>query len=205
VSPVTSHEVSGDVTIQVAPPGEAVTVYEVAAPPDTGAEIVTVALPSPVTAVGAPGVPGLPGVTELEAGDAADVPPSFVAVAVNVYSVLFVKPVTTQEVSGDVTVQVAPPGEAVTVYEVGVPPDDGGVIVTVASPSPGSATGAPGVPGVRTGVIAFDGSDEPEVPPPLVAVAVNVYSVPFVRPETTQEVAGAVTVQVSPPGLAATK
>jgi hypothetical protein len=43
--------------------------------------------------------------------------------------------------------------------------------------------------------------DDPEVPPPLVAVTVNVYAVPLVRPVTSQLVSGRVMVQVKPPGL----
>ena len=44
-----------------------------------------------------------------------------------------------------------------------------------------------------------------EVPVALVAVAVNVYEVPFVNGEMTHEVAGDVTVQVAPPGDAVTR
>jgi hypothetical protein len=80
------HEPDAPVTVQVAPPGEAVTVYEVGVPPDPGAATVTDACPLPATALGAPGVPGAggTGVTEFEAGDAADGPKLFDAVAVNV-------------------------------------------------------------------------------------------------------------------------
>jgi len=46
-----------------------------------------------------------------------------------------------------VTVHVAPPGEAVTVYEVGTTPVLGAVTVIVTCPSPGTAVGAGGVPG----------------------------------------------------------
>jgi hypothetical protein len=59
---------------------------------------------------------GTIGVTELEAADAlADVPAVFVAVVVKVYAVPFVNPVTVQDPLAPVTVQVAPPGDAVTV------------------------------------------------------------------------------------------
>ena len=61
-----------------------------------------------------------------------------------------VSPVIVQEVAGEMTVQVAPPGDAVTVYEVGAPPDDGATIVIVAFPSPGVTVGVPGVPGAAT-------------------------------------------------------
>lgn len=63
---------------------------------------------------------------------------------------------------------------------------------------PGSGVGV-GVMGV-TGVIGDDVGDVPDVPPGPVALAVKVYAVPFVRPVTTHEVAGAVTVHVAPPG-----
>jgi hypothetical protein len=77
--------------------------------------IVTVACPSPPTAVGVPGTPGgASGVTEFEAADDPDVPVVFVAVVVNVYAMPFVRPVTTHEVAGEVTVHVAPPPDAVT-------------------------------------------------------------------------------------------
>ncbi len=80
------HDPDAPVTVQVAPPGEAVTVYEVGVPPVVGAETVTVAEPSPATAVGAPGVPGAAGtgVTALDAADAAEGPTLLLAVAVNV-------------------------------------------------------------------------------------------------------------------------
>jgi hypothetical protein len=91
---------------------------------------------------------GTIGVTELEAADAlADVPAVFVAVVVNVYAVPFVNPVTVQDPLAPVTVQVAPPGDAVTVYEVGVPPEVGALTVTVACALPATAVGVPGVPG----------------------------------------------------------
>ena len=52
-----------------------------------------------------------------------------------------------QLVPGTVTVQVPPPGEAVTVYEEGVPPVVGATTVIVADPLPGVAIGVPGIPG----------------------------------------------------------
>jgi len=95
----------------------AVAVYRVmAAPPsDAGALQLTVARASLATAATPVGEPGtVAGVTELLAVDAALVPALFVAVTVKVYDVPFVKPVTTQD-SAPVVVQVAPPGDAVTV------------------------------------------------------------------------------------------
>ena len=55
-----------------------------------------------------------------------------------------------------------------------------------------------------TGVTAVDAVDGSESPMPLVATTVNVYAVPFVNPGTTHVVAGAVAVQVAPPGPAVT-
>ena len=49
--------------------------------------------------------------------DAEPVPVPFVAVTVNVYAVPFVRPLKVQLVVDEV--QVAPPGDAVTVYDVG--------------------------------------------------------------------------------------
>lgn len=114
-------------------------------PPLPGVTL-TVACPLPATAVGVPGVPGGPGITAVEALDEPEVPLPLVAVAVNVYDVPFVRLLTTQLVAGTVTVHVAPPGAAVTVYEVGAVPLPA-VTLTVASPLPGTAVGVPGVPG----------------------------------------------------------
>lgn len=88
------------------------------------------------------------GVTAAEADEADDVPALFVAVAVKVYDVPLVRDETTHDVAGDVTVQVAPPGVAVTKYDVGALPDDGATMVTVAWPLPATAVGVPGAPGV---------------------------------------------------------
>ena len=71
--------------------------------------------------------------------------------------------------------------------------------VTVAEALPATAVGVPGIPG-GPGMTADDADEAPEVPLPFVAVDVNVYEVPFVRPVTVQLVAGDVTVQVNAPG-----
>ena len=115
VRPVTVHEVAGLVTVQVRLPGVEVTVYEAGAPP-VPAATVTVAEPSPPTAVGVGGVPGAAiGLTLFDADDPLEVPPALAAVAENVYGVPVVRPVTVQEVAGLVTVQVLLPGVEVTV------------------------------------------------------------------------------------------
>ena len=58
-----------------------------------------------------------------------------------------VKDEIVQVVAGEITWQVAPPGDAVIVYEDGVPPVFGATIVIVAEPLPGAAVGVPGIPG----------------------------------------------------------
>ena len=63
---------------------------------------------------------GEDGVTLLLAELAADVPLVFVATAVNVYAVPFVRPVTTSGL--DEPVAVSPPGLEVTVYPVMLEP-----------------------------------------------------------------------------------
>ena len=116
VRPVTVHEVAGLVTVQLRLLGVEVTVYEAGAPP-VPAATVTVAEPSPATAVGAGGAPGavIVGLTETDEADAPDVPVALVAVAEKVYARPLVRPVTVHEVAGLVTVQVRLPGNAVTV------------------------------------------------------------------------------------------
>ena len=91
---------------------------------------------------------------------------------------------------------------AVTVYPVmGSPPsDDGAEKVTHASVfdlrERSVSLGAPGT--VATGVTGADGADAAEVPVPFVAVAVNVYAVPFDRPVTSQDPDSPVTVHAPP-------
>jgi hypothetical protein len=60
-----------------------------------------------------------------------------------------------------------------------------------------------GAPGVVAGVTALEEPEAADVPAAFVAVTVNVYEVPLVRPVTTILVAPAV-VAVAPPGLAVT-
>ena len=57
-----------------------------------------------------------------------------------------------------------------------------------------------GAPGMVDGVAATGGDDAGLVPTPLVAVTVNVYAVPLVRPVTVQVVVAPLgVVQVCPP------
>ena len=84
-------------------------------------------------------------------------------------------------------------------YEViGAPFAAGAVHATVTFPVPEVTETPVGALGAPAGVVAADGADSAEVPTPLVAVALNVYSDPLVSPETVQEVAGEVIVQVLP-------
>jgi hypothetical protein len=81
----------------------------------------------------------------------------------------------------------------------------GAVTVTVAEPDAVlDAETDVGAPGTVAGTTLDDAVDADEVNKPLFAVTANVYAVPFVNPETVQEVAGALTVQVAPFGEAVT-
>ena len=147
VRPDTVHVPDGPVTVHVAPPGLAVIVNDVAGAPEPAATV-TVADPSPATAVGAAGTLGTGGcgVALADAVDAAEVPPSFVAVAVNVYGVPFVRPVMLQEPEAPVTVHVAPPGLAVTVNDVAGHPVPARTD-TATTVSPATVVGATGTEG----------------------------------------------------------
>ena len=68
--------------------------------------------------------------------------------------------------------------------------------VTVTCVLPETPVGVAGVPGTaNTGVTEADAVDAPDVPAEFVAVVLNVYAVPFVKPVTAHELAGTVTVQ----------
>lgn len=148
---------------------------------------------------------GATGVTAGELADDPDVPPGPVAVAVKVYDVPFVSPVTTQPVAGAVTVHVAPPGDAVTRYDVTTPPPEPATTDTVAAPLPASTPVTAGVAGDAVpGVKAADVADAPQ-PAPDNADTDTVYDIPFVRPVIVQDVAGAATRHEAPPGEAITR
>ena len=83
----------------------------------------------------------------VTAGDAAlagELNPALIATVANVYAVPAVKPEMVQDPDAPVTVHVAPPGDAVTTYDVGVRPPVGGVTVIVALSSPETTVGIPG-------------------------------------------------------------
>ena len=75
----------------------------------------------------------------------------------------------------------------------------GAVHVTLADAGPNVAVTPVGGPGRAAGMTGEEAADAGPVPTSLVAVTVKAYEVPFVRPETVQEVAPVV-VQVSAPG-----
>ena len=134
-------------------------------------------------------------VNEVEATEAEEVTEPLAATDVNEYAVPAVRPVIEQVVAGEITVHEPPPFDAVTTYEVAPATTPG---VTTAVPDTVEvAVGAEGAARVVNEVEATEAEDEPAM---LLATALNVYAVPFVRPVMLHEIAGAVTVQVAPPG-----
>lgn len=177
--PVTT--VAGAVELSVA-----LAVYPlIAAPPFAdGAEKFTVTCPSAATAVEIVGALGVvEGVTELVADDEAPAPFALLATTVNVYAVPFVSPLTVMGLA--LPVAIWPP-EEVTVYPVMVEPplDAGAEKLTLAEAFPAVALPMVGAPGTVDGVMEFDALEAALVPTPFVAVTVNVYAVPFAKPET---------------------
>jgi hypothetical protein len=98
-------------------------------------------------------------------------------------------------------VPTEPPGLDVTVYFVIATPPllVGGPKLTVAIRLPPAAETEVGAPGTVPGITLFDAADAGPVPAELVAVTVNVYAVPLVRPPTTSGLAGPDA--INPPGL----
>ena len=80
----------------------------------------------------------------------------------------------------------------------------GGTTVTVADPAPGVTVGWPGTPEADNST-ADDAVDALDVPEAFVAVVVNSYDVPAVRPLTRHDVAGAVTTHEPPAGTDVTR
>jgi hypothetical protein len=122
---------------------------------------------------------------------------AFVAVTVNVYVVPLVSPLI---VIGEPLLEaVNPPVFDVAVYVVIAEPPllPGGVKVIVAEPLPAVAVPIVGAPGTVDGTTELLVPEGVLVPAELVAVTVNVYVVPFVRPVTTS--GDAPPVAVKPP------
>jgi hypothetical protein len=125
----------------------------------------------------------------FDGSDGSPVPVAFVAVTVKVYGVPLLKPWTVHSVAV-VVVHVWPPGKLVAVYPLITPPVTiGATQVRFAERLPACAATAVGGPGTVSGVTVLDGSEAGPVPATLVAVTVNAYGVPLVRPETVQKVA----------------
>lgn len=145
---------------------------------------------------------GATGVAALDAGDEPEVPPGPVAVAVKVYAVPFVRPVTAHDVAGAVTVHVAPPGAEVTRYDVTDPPPDPAATDTVTAPFPASTDVIDGVAGTDApGVKGADVAAAPH-PAPDNAETETVYVVPLVNGDRVHVVAEAGTRHDAPPGEA---
>jgi len=126
------------------------------------------------------------GTALLDGSEALPVPAGFVAVTVNVYEVPFVRPSTVQ-LRAPFVVHVFEPGDDVTVYPVTAAPPlaTGAVQETTELPfTLDVADTAVGAPGAVAGTAAADGVEAAEVPDAFVAVTLNVYEVPFVRPAT---------------------
>jgi hypothetical protein len=122
-------------------------------------------------------------VTELLAELAAEVPFVFVATAVNVYAVPFVKPVTTN--GDDAPVAVSPPGLDVTVNPVIVdPPVAPAVKSTETCVLPAVTESIVGACGAVVAVTSDDAIDAADVPKEFIAITVYVYCVLDCKPVT---------------------
>jgi hypothetical protein len=126
-------------------------------------------------------------VVALLASDSGEVPIALVAVTVNVYAAPLTRPETVAVVA-PVVLTVAPPGEVVTVYPVirDPPVVAGAIHETRAWVLPAMAVTAVGAPGTVLGVTVALAVDATEDPAALVAVTVNLYAVPLVRPVTVK-------------------
>lgn len=112
------------------------------------------------------------------------------------------RPVTSQDVDADS--QVRPPGAAVTVYFViAAPPSEAGADQdTVTCPSPAETDVIAGAPGTVAGITESEVAEVAPTPIAFVAVTVNVYGVPLLRPVTAHDIVA--DSHVRPPGAAVT-
>jgi hypothetical protein len=112
-----------------------------------------------------------------------------VAVTVNVYDVPFVRPETVHEV--EMLIHTNKPGFEVTVYSViaASPLAAGAVHETTDSPSASEVPDTDvGASATLDGTAAVDADDARPVPEAFVAVTVNEYEVPLLRPNTVHDV-----------------
>ena len=107
--------------------------------------------------------------TEGDANEEPDVPDAFVAVAVKVYDIPFVRPIT--KIGLDKPDAVIPPGDEVTVYETAYNDE---VNEIYADPEEGTPARFVGVAGIGLTNTKGDANEEPDVPIEFDAVAVNV-------------------------------
>ena len=125
----------------------------------------------------------------MDGSEAIPVPAEFVAVTVNVYEVPFVRPCTVQ-LRAPFVVHVFEPGDDVTMYPVtDAPPLSAGADqdTTELTFTLEVADTAVGAPGAVAGIAAADALEAVDVPDAFVAVTVNVYEMPLVRPVTLHE------------------
>lgn len=179
--------------VAVMPLGLEVTVKAVIADPPllAGGVKLTVATALPANAEAAVGAPGKPaGVTVFDAADAKLWPALLSAVTAKVYAVPLVRPGTTMgEAPPDavmpsgleVTVKLLIAGQVGRVQTGGVKVIDACALPAVAVP----IAGAGGAAAVGSGVTLFEIEEGGPVPATLLAVTVNVYGVPLVRPVMT--------------------
>ena len=171
--------------MHVNPSGDEVTMYAVMVSPpfEAGGVIVIVALPGEVVdedAAESDGAPGtVIGTTGTDADEVSEVNAPLFARTVNEYAVPFVNPLTVHPmggVKGAFTVQVNPPGDEVTTYEViALPPSlSGATKVTAAFALPATAATDETTVGCVAGVIAEEAGEGPAVPDELLAVDVKV-------------------------------
>lgn len=99
-------------------------------------------------------------VIAADAALVAELVPDLFATVVNVYAEPAVRPVMVHEPDAPVTVHFAPPGDALTSYEVGVTPAVGAVTVMVALSSPATTLGVPGTCGPTTLFVTDSGPKE---------------------------------------------
>jgi hypothetical protein len=132
--------------------------------------------------VGAPGT--VAGVIVFVTPDEVLVPTAFVAVTVKLYGLPFVRPVIV--IGDEPPVAVKPPTFELTVYVVIADPpfELGALNVIVAWPLPAVAVPILGASGTVAGVTLLLADDAVLVPIAFVAVTVNVYAVPLVKPVT---------------------
>ena len=154
VKPVIVHDPDAPVTVHFAPPGDAVTSYEVGVKPPVGAVTVIVALSSPATTLGVPGVFGVVlarGTTGADSGPRA-VPVGVVAppkrtsnaTVENVYVVPAVRPVIVHDPDAPMTSHLLPTPTVYTRYHAGWSPDVGAATVAVTLSMPATTVGAGG-------------------------------------------------------------